>query len=718
MSRSISRGLERSALIVALLGLVSIGGSGCTTDAYCFTCGQEDTATSSGVGGSSSGAGGQGQGTGGTDIIDPQTSSSSSSGAGGSGGCEADILSDAKNCGACGKVCEVPGAFPKCVQGACAVDTCAAGRVDLNGNDGDGCEYACDPSNGGVEICDGLDNDCDGQKDEGFDLTSDTSNCGACGTVCALDNATNVACSMTGGFPTCVVSSCDAGYVNLDLLDNNGCEYACPVMPPVAETCNGVDDDCDGLVDEDNPGGGAACEGACPGGECKGKCTAGTTLCTGGALVCLPGVGPSLEVCNDVDDDCDGIVDNGFYLDDDPLNCGGCGHVCAMDDAVGGCSDGACVVTACAPGHANLDGNDSNGCEYACPVTPPSVEVCNGIDDDCDGVVDNPAVIAGQKPSSALCYPAAGTPCAGADFVCTGTNGWRCDYGVGVEVDAQGKLAASESKCDGIDGNCNGQVDESFSGLNTSCDNGEMGACRDVGRMVCDPDDASKLYCDLSFLPDAVPGAPLAAELCNGADDDCDGLIDEDIVDDMVKVDAGGLSFYIDRFEASRPDATEYSPGLMEERRCVKENVLPWTFTPYGEAKAACEATGARLCTADEMTLACQGAAGSAYPYGASYDKNACNGLDFAPLGDEGLLPTGAPELNMCVSAPYGVHDLSGNAAEWTSTTTGTVGSLNIYIGKGGSYRTPGVGLTCGFNMSRFASNAILAELGFRCCKD
>jgi hypothetical protein len=647
--------------------------------------------------------------------VNPTTTTTSVDG--GPDACSSNLDTDPKNCGACGHVCDLFGAFPSCVAGQCVIDTCAAGRVDLNGIASDGCEYACAPTNGGVEICDDVDNDCDGVKDEGFDLTTDTDNCGSCGNVCSLPNAKTVACSAVLGFPTCVVEACEDGYSNVDSIDANGCEYGCPVFPTTAEACNGQDDDCDGVVDQGNPGGGVACDETCPNGICEGECTAGTTLCAGGGLVCVPGVGPALEVCDGLDNDCDGVADNGYDLQSDPLNCGACGTVCKMANAVGGCKNGSCEITVCLPGFSNVDKDHSNGCEYACPVTPPAVETCNGVDDDCDGVVDNADLLAPQKPAAALCYPKPGSPCEGADFACQGALGWRCSYGPDVEVDAKGKLAIIESRCDGKDGNCNGQVDEAFADLGTSCDNELMGACRDVGLRKCDPNDKTKTYCDLSVLPDPMPGAP-SQEVCNGLDDDCNGLTDDQIDDDMILVDLGGLKFKMDRYEASRPDATSSWPGVEEDRRCVNPNVIPWTYVPFSEAKAACEATGARLCTADEMLTACRGAELNAYPYGMSYEPDTCNGLDFGALGVDVLLGTASPSIQSCRTT-LGIHDLSGNAAEWTSTQTGTTpNNLPIFIAKGGSYKSPALGLACSFALSRFASNAILPELGFRCCQD
>lgn len=708
-----------AAAIAAALGLVA---SGCTTNAYCFECGSSEGG--SGLTGSSSsgGLGGSGGSSSGDIFIDGGMGQDAAGGGGPDSGCGADLMNDAKNCGACGNVCSLLGAFPKCAAGVCAIDACADGHVDLNGIASDGCEYLCSPTNMGAEICDAVDNNCNGVIDEGFDLTNDPMNCGECGNVCALANAT-AACAVVLGIPRCVVEACADGYKDIDGVPSDGCEYMCPVSPPAAEACNDKDDDCDGQINEGNPGGGLLCETNCPGGTCMGECKPGVTVCAGTSLVCVGGAGPSLEVCDGLDNDCDGAVDNGFDLQADPQNCGACGAACMLDHAVGGCMAGQCVITTCLPGYKSLDNNPANGCEYACPVNPPTVESCNGLDDDCNGVTDDAGVISAQKPPAALCYPTPGTPCAGSDFVCQGALGWRCSYGAGVEVDPNGKLAVVESLCNGIDGNCNGQVDETWQDLGTPCDNGQLGACRDGGMKICDPVDPAQTICDLSPAPDPVPGAP-SAEACNGVDDDCDGVKDNNIADDMVEVNFGGLHFFIDRYEASRPDATSATPGFSEQRRCVTADRIPWTFAAQAEAATTCAATGHRLCTGAEMQAACATVAGNAYPYGMAYSPSKCNGLDYdgVPGGQDNniLLPTGSAALLMC-STPTAIFDLSGNANEWTSTVTGNTGApknLPIYMAKGGSYLTPAAGLTCQFTLSRYASEAILPELGFRCCKD
>jgi hypothetical protein len=94
----------------------------------------------------------------------------------------------------------------------------------------------------------------------------------------------------------------------------------------------GADDDCNKIVD-DVPMLGNACSTAA-----LGRCHPGTLQCDGGELRCLAPT-PAAETCNMLDDDCDGAVDEGL-LETDPNNCGSCGHHCAAEEQ---CCGGGCV---------------------------------------------------------------------------------------------------------------------------------------------------------------------------------------------------------------------------------------------------------------------------------------------------------------------------------------------------------------------------------------
>ncbi|MBP9197658.1 MAG: hypothetical protein KBF35_08325 [Saprospiraceae bacterium] len=167
--------------------------------------------------------------------------------------------------------------------------------------------------------------DCNGMISDGCETNINTSvtNCGSCGMVCNLANAVS-ACS--GG--VCVISFCDPGFSDCNNNVTDGCEINLNTSPL---NCGGC-----GLV-----------------------CSLPNAIsgCSGGSCV--------ISFCNAGYSNCDGLTSNGceINLNTSPLNCGGCGLVCNLPNAISGCSGGLCTISSCNTGYLNCDGVTANGCE-------------------------------------------------------------------------------------------------------------------------------------------------------------------------------------------------------------------------------------------------------------------------------------------------------------------------------------------------------------------
>ncbi len=660
--------------------------------------------------------------------------------------------SDPDNCGRCGRVCLAPHAQLVCRNGECALFQCAPGYHDVAGGMSDGCEYGCAVTSGGVESCDQQDNDCDGDTDEGFDLERDPNHCGECGRVCALPHA-DMRCD--GG--DCSFVSCHERYFDANGQLSDGCEYACTPSVEPDEVCDELDNDCNGLTDDgfdkqsdpDNCGAcGIVCVLAHAAAHCEaGRCVRDTceepwrdaNLSLADGCECLPS---GAEVCDEADNDCDGLTDEGI-LQVDPEHCGRCDNDCTANDAadntVSFCNGGRCVHL-CAAGFADPDGDGRCTCSIG-------VEVCDGADNDCDGQVDD--ADNDLEPPPPRCLTSLGV-CAAAEPTCAGAGGWQCGFpdtfeevetrcdgldndcdglvDEGLEPPAvcltQGLCAGTlarcaegswvcpypaayqveETRCDSLDNDCDGSIDEGFP-VGQVCSAG-VGVCARAGLRVCRADGAA-VVC--SAEPDWSEQGP---ELCDGRDNDCDNFTDEDIArpTEMVHVVAAGRDFWIDRHEASRPDARADFAGFNGSYACSREAVLPWTDVSYTQAAAACAARGKRLCNDAEWRVACSYVdAGTTrlYPYGNAFVQASCN------QQSSGMQPTG--HIATCQSALQ-VFDLAGNAAEWTTCANASDCAI-VKPFLGGHYAESDPY----FYQCRARNNAAegfhQSRVGFRCCQ-
>jgi hypothetical protein len=229
---------------------------------------------------------------------------------------------------------------------------------------------------------------------------------------------------------------------------------------------------------------------------------------------------------------------------------------------------------------------------------------------------------------------------------------------------------------------------------------------------------------------DASEDTTQPADADAGSDDDAQDTSEPDAVapgcgPESREVTVQGKDVCVDRWEAARPDATAANPGGNDSGAAVaKAGVLPWAMITQQSAAAACEAAGKRLCTFEELAVACEGPLDDLlYPYGSTYSASACNGHK---SGFAKALPTGA--INTCES-PVGLLDVSGNLQEWTSTTLEdgsictfggdyTQGAFSALDNEAQESCRPGEVIEDLVCWSFPVGSVQFTNLGFRCCKD
>ncbi len=357
------------------------------------------------------------------------------------------------------------------------IDETCSFMVDTTGYEGTG---DCDDTDGSAypgaaEGCDGtIDNDCDGNATEvEFDVDGDGHPPLSCGGDDCDDTDETV---YPGALEVCdlVDDNCDGewndatdadddsdGYLDHTCIGGDDCDDTNgSIFPGAEELCNFVDDDCDGQPDEDFKTGGTVFytdwNGSTlfMGESCgTGPCTGGTVVCngTGSGLYCDTSIYMETELCNFMDDDCDGGIDEDFKVGGTVFYTDWNGSTRHLGDdcGVGICAGGIVVCLASGlgiycPGYASALVDDM---------------ICNSTDDDCDGVADDDWLPGGAgvpytdwDGSFKYLGESCGTgACAGGTVEC------RSDQ---ADITCNSLFYVTEETCDSIDNDCDGSTDE------------------------------------------------------------------------------------------------------------------------------------------------------------------------------------------------------------------------------------------------------------------
>lgn len=264
-----------------------------------------------------------------------------------------------------------------------------------------------------------------------------------------------------------------------------------------AEKCNGEDDNCDDKIDNLAQG--------TVGGVCTkpGECGNGVWTCDENEnLTCLTAKPSTAEVCDNKDNDCDGLTDNGQWI----IGPDGLQH--AKGDP--------CVEPGiCGGGYYDCGSTNALSCSSTAKAV---LETCNGKDDDCNGFTDDNPLCA--------CVPGTGPEVCGTD-VGECETGLRTCESDGAWGPCTGATEPTPDICDYKDNDCDNETDEGFY-YHYTCDG--VGNCGE-GNYECSADH-TKVVCSTN------PGSSndqSMQELCDNKDNDCNGKVDDNIGGDSTK---------------------------------------------------------------------------------------------------------------------------------------------------------------------------------------
>jgi hypothetical protein len=421
-------------------------------------------------------------------------------------------------------------------DGAAPVTACEqpSGTVD---NADDCNDASAEASPVGLELCDELDNDCDGEVDEeALDpsvwlVDSDGDGFGA-------EEGSVIACAAPSGFVAeAMGGDCD--------------DDAPTAFPGGSELCDELDNDCDGEVDEEASGSlewyrDADSDGFGTAEETAWSCAPPHGFvdnmedCSDEDGLVFPG---APEFCNSIDDDCDGTIDEDFELDTYYLDADADGHGNGMIPVVHCTRPSGYVVS-------------SDDCDddvfWANPGIP---ELCDdGIDNNCDGTIDEPSIDHKFYPD--LDSDGFGIT-SGWVLDCSAPSGHVMDRGDCDDADASINPGAVET-CNWIDDNCDGEVDNGLPTYEYFEDSdGDGFGIPESTIMDCDlPAGFAVLDTDCDDLERTTH--PGAYEMCDGEDDDCNGLIDDEC----------GSSLILGAYEAATCESA--SSSLLETGDFIK----------------------------------------------------------------------------------------------------------------------------------------------------